>query len=91
MVSLEARKRELAGLLDGTDEPPSPLHPNLAKYFLEEIGALHVRLGNKKTQALATYRLCTLVSRVDLVPDGAELVIVLRGDLAAILAFASGK
>jgi hypothetical protein len=25
------------------------------------------------------------------VPDGAELVIVLRGDLAAILTFASGK
>ncbi|MEK1886922.1 MAG: hypothetical protein AAAB35_04935 [Phyllobacterium sp.] len=30
-------------------------------------------------------------SRIDLVPDGEELVIVLRGDLAAILTFASGK
>ncbi|CDZ41627.1 Hypothetical protein, partial CDS, partial [Neorhizobium galegae bv. officinalis] len=32
-----------------------------------------------------------LVNRIDLIPDGAELVIVLRGDLAAILTFASGK
>jgi len=32
-----------------------------------------------------------LVKRIELVPDGAELVMVLHGDLAAILAFASGK
>ncbi|NTE84978.1 hypothetical protein [Agrobacterium rubi] len=91
MVSLEARRREPAGLLDGTEEPSSPRHPNLAKYFHEEIGALHARLGNEKTQALATYRLCTLVSRIDLMPNGAKLVIVLRGDLAATLTFAYGK
>jgi site-specific DNA recombinase len=31
------------------------------------------------------------VNGIDLVPDGAGLVIVLRGDLAAILTFSSGK
>ncbi|WP_421477827.1 hypothetical protein [Agrobacterium tumefaciens] len=68
-----------------------PLHPNLAKYYSEEIAALHNQLGNEETRALAADKLRTLVSRIDLVPDGAELVIVLRGDLAAILTFASGK
>jgi site-specific DNA recombinase len=90
-TKLEARKKELAGFLDGTEEPPPLLHPNLAKYYHEEIAALHVQLGNEETRALAADKLRTLVSRIDLVPDGAELVIVLRGDLAAILTFASGK
>ena len=33
----------------------------------------------------------TLVDRVTLLPDGNELGIVLRGDLAAILSFAADK
>ncbi|WP_176907578.1 hypothetical protein [Sinorhizobium sp. NFACC03] len=33
----------------------------------------------------------TLVERIELVPDGEELAIVLRGDLAAILSVACGK
>ncbi len=33
----------------------------------------------------------SLVSRIELVSEGEELAIVLRGDLAAILTFASGK
>ncbi len=33
----------------------------------------------------------TLVSRIELVPDGEELAIVQRSDLAAILTFACGK
>lgn len=91
MVALEARKKELTGFLDSAEEPPPLLHPNLAKYYHEEIAALHDQLGNEKTRALAADKVRTLVSRIDLVPDGAELVIVLRGDLAAILTFASGK
>jgi site-specific DNA recombinase len=91
MVALEARKKELAGFLDNATEPPPLLHPNLAKYYHEEIAALHDQLGNEETRAQAADKLRTLVSRIDLVPDGAELVIVLRGDLAAILTFASVK
>ncbi|MGV2118090.1 hypothetical protein ACQZ42_17545 [Rhizobium rhizogenes] len=44
-----------------------------------------------ETRAQAADKLRTLVSRIDLIPDQTELVIVLRGDLAAILTFASGK
>ncbi|RCU53406.1 recombinase family protein, partial [Agrobacterium vitis] len=90
-TKLEARKKELAGFLDDAEEPPPLLHPNLAKYYHEEIATLHDQLGNEDTRALAADKLRTLVSRIDLVPDGAELLIVLRGDLAAILTFASGK
>ncbi|KAA3514675.1 hypothetical protein DXT89_11060 [Agrobacterium vitis] len=77
--------------LDSAEEPPPLLHPNLSKYYHEEIAALHDQLDNEETRALAADKLRTLVSRIDLVPDGAELVNVLRGDLAAVLTFASGK
>ena len=63
------------------EEPPPLRHPNLAKFYHEEIAALHDQLGNEETRAQAADKLRTLVNRIDLVPDGAELVIVLRGDL----------
>ncbi|MBX4952693.1 recombinase family protein [Rhizobium binae] len=88
---LEARKKELAGILDEADEPPPLLHPNLAIYFHEEIAALHDQLGNEETRGRAAQMLRTLVERIELVPNGDELAIVLRGDLAAILTFACGK
>lgn len=83
MVALEARNKELTGFLDGTEEPPPLLHPNLAKYYHEEIAALPDQLGNEETRAQAADKLRTLVSCIELVPDGEELVIVLRGDLAS--------
>ena len=53
--------------------------------------ALHDQLHNEATRAKEADRLRSLVSRIELVPNNDELVIVLRGDLAAILTFASGK
>ncbi len=90
-AKLEARKNELTGILNETDEPPPLLHPNLAKYYHEEIAALHDQLGNEETRGRAAQMLRTLVNRIELVPNGEELAIVLRGDLAAILTFAAGK
>ena len=91
MVALEKRKKELSSMLETTEEPPPLLHPNLAKYYHDEIAALHDQLGNEETRGRAAQMLRTLVERIELVPDGEELAIVLRGDLAAILAFACGK
>ena len=85
----ERQSRRGRGRLARSQRPL--LHPNLAKYYHEEIAALHDQLGNEETRALAADQLRMLVNRIDLIPDGAELVIVLRGDLAAILTFASGK
>lgn len=90
MVALERRKKELQAFLDNEEEPPPLLHPNLTKYH-EEIAGLHDRLGNEETRAQAADKLRMLVSRIELVPNGEELVIVLRGDLAASLTLASGK
>jgi len=91
MVALEQRRKEIATMLETAEEPPALLHPNIAKIYHEQIAALHDQLHNEDTRAKAAERLRSLVSRIELVPDGEELVIVLRGDLAAILTFASGK
>ena len=91
MVGLEKRKKELSSMLETTDAPPPLLHPNLAKYYHDEIAALHDQLGNEETRGRAAQMLRALVERIELVPDGEELAIVLRGDLAAILTFACGK
>ncbi|RVH62715.1 recombinase family protein [Sinorhizobium meliloti] len=91
MVALEQRKKELCLMLETTDNPPPLLHPNLAKYYHEEITALHDQLGNEETRCRAAQMLRTLVNRIELVPNGEELAIELRGDLAAILTFAAGK
>ncbi|MDI5927754.1 hypothetical protein QBK93_24110 [Rhizobium leguminosarum] len=91
MVGLETRKRELSTLLETREPPPPLLHPNLAKYYHDEIAALHDRLGNEETRGRAAHLLRTLVERIELIPAENELAIVLRGDLAAILTFACGK
>lgn len=90
-TKLETRKKELKALLDGAEEPPALLYPNMSKIYHEQIEALHDQLHNEATRAKAAERLRSLVSRIELVPNNDELVIVLRGDLAAILTFASGK
>ncbi|MCM5693392.1 recombinase family protein [Sinorhizobium meliloti] len=88
---LETRKKELTSMLDDAEEPPPLLHPSLAKYYHDEIAALHDQLGNEETRGRAAQVLRTLVERIELVPDNGELAIVLRGDLAAILKFCCGK
>ncbi|MRN44647.1 MULTISPECIES: recombinase family protein [unclassified Brucella] len=90
-TKLETRKKELNALLDGAEEPPALLHPNMAKIYHEQIEALHDQLHNEATRAKAAERLRSLVSRIELVPNNDELAIVLRGDLTAILSFASDQ
>jgi len=91
MVALERHRKDISAMLETTEEPPALLHRNMAKVYHEEISGLHDQLNNEETRAKAAERLRALVSRIELVPDGKELAIVLRGDLAAILTFASGK
>ncbi|MGY4476883.1 hypothetical protein [Bradyrhizobium sp. USDA 3364] len=54
-----------------------------------EIVALSLQGEGGRAEAAEVLR--ALVDQVTLVPDGEELAIVLRGDLAAILRFAAGK
>ncbi|MGV6875988.1 hypothetical protein ACUSIJ_25300 [Pseudochelatococcus sp. B33] len=91
MEKLEAHKAELTGMLTCTEEPPPLLHPNMAEIYHQRISALYGDLQNEETTAQAAQTFRSLVERIDLVPDGNELQIVLRGDLEAILRFAAGK
>lgn len=89
---LEARKAELKDQLANAEEPPPRLHPNMAEIYRQRIAALYEGLQNEDGKAEAAEVFRTLVDQVTLVPDEAELAIVLlRGDLAAILRFAANK
>jgi hypothetical protein len=63
----------------------------MAEIYRQRISARYERLQSDdgRTEAAEVFR--TSVDRVTLLPDGNELGIVLRGDLAAILSFAAGR
>jgi len=91
MEKLEARKAELAELLANAEEPPPLIHPNMAYVFHQRPALLYEQLQREETKAQAAESLRTLVDYIELVPEGGTLAIVLRGNLAAILTFASGE
>jgi anion-transporting ArsA/GET3 family ATPase len=91
MKRLEARKAELKDQLANAEEPPPLLHPNMAEIYRQRVAALYESLQNDDGKAEAAEVFRTLVDQVTLVPDAAELAIVLRGDLAAIVRFAANK
>ena len=88
---LEERKAELLESVSGDKEPIPLLHPNMAAIYRQRISALCESLADEDEKVQAAEVLRTLVDQVALVPDGGELAIVLRGDLAAILTFAANK
>ena len=63
----------------------------MAEIYRQRIAALYEGLQNEDGKAEAAEVFRTSVDQVMLVPDEAELAIVLRGDLAAILRFAANK
>ncbi|BCH21482.1 resolvase [Mesorhizobium sp. L-8-3] len=91
MDGLEARKAELTEMLVQAEEPPPLLHPNMAEIYHQRISALYGNLQNEETTTQAALTFRSLVDQIELMPEGNDLKIVLRGDLAAILRFAAGK
>ena len=89
--ALKARKSELTELLVNAEEPPPPLHPNMAEIYQQRVTALYEGLQNEDGAAEFAEVVRTLVDQVTLVPEAGELAIVLRSDLAAILRSAAGK
>ncbi|SDF50069.1 hypothetical protein SAMN05216337_105838 [Bradyrhizobium brasilense] len=89
--ALEARKTELVDLLANEEEPPPLLRPNMAEIYHQRVATLYEGLQSEGERAEAAEVCRKLVDQVTLVPDGEELAIVLRGDLAAILRFAASK
>ena len=91
MGQLEARKEELTDQVARAEQPPPLLHPSLAQIYRERIGALSDALSRSDTRVEAAEAIRTLVSTIELTPDDGKLAIGLRGDLAAMLAFAAHK
>ncbi len=89
MRELEAHKHGLEQMLAKAEVPPPLLHPSLAEVYRTRIGALSDALGREDTRAEAAQVVRSLVSAIELVPEGGQLAILLRGDLAALLSFAA--
>ena len=85
MEEFEARKKELENLIATAEAPPPLLHPNMSKIYRERVSALAESLARAEDKAEAAEVLRTLIDQITLVPDGEELAIELRGDLAGIL------
>ena len=91
MRELEARKDELTRKVAEAEATPPLLHPSLAAVYRERIACLSQALGGSDTRDEAAEVVRSLVSAIELVPEGGRLAVVLRGDLAAMLAFAAHK
>ena len=91
MRELEARKDELIHKVAQALEPPPLLHPSLAAVYRDRIQSLSQALSSPDTRDEAAEVVRSLVSAIELRPEDSKLGIVLRGDLAAMLAFAAHK
>jgi site-specific DNA recombinase len=91
MTEMEKRKEELEAKLSEAEEPPPLLHPSLAEIYREHLNSLSQALGRPDTREKAADVIRSLVSAIELTPQNGDLAIVLRGDLAAMLSFASNK
>ena len=92
LEGLERRKSELDELIgqENTENAVVTLHPNLAEAFRRKIENLHALLANEATKASAMDAIRHLIEAVVLTPRGEELVVELRGQLAAILQLCAG-
>jgi len=89
MKELEARKEELERTLTEAAAPPPLLHPSLSEVYRTRITSLSEALSREDTCEEAAQVLRSLVSAIELTPEGGVLAITLRGDLAAMLSIAS--
>ena len=90
---LENRKLVVQGYLETTDEAPVYVHPNMAQRYAAAIGDLMGTFNDPEHKAEAAKTIRTLVDKIVLTPneDGSELVVDMKGDLAAILSVADAR
>ena len=95
IAALEARKTELDATVNLTEESPVLVHPNMSKFYREQVAALRDAPNDEERRIEAASIIRGLVDRIVLNPadgkDGERLSIDLHGALAGILALASGK
>ncbi|WP_448955100.1 hypothetical protein [Labrys neptuniae] len=84
---LEARKNELTRFLRDAEEPPPLLHPNMAAHYRTQVEGLYLALqdDSRGEGMAAAEQIRSLMREIVLTPEGGELQIDVRGDLAGIL------
>ena len=87
LLSLEARKVELQSRLDAP-EMPELLHPRMSDVYREKVGSLCLALESEESRAGAADAIRALIEAILLEPDGDQLKITLKGDLAGMLSAA---
>jgi site-specific DNA recombinase len=90
LLSLEARKAELQSRLEAP-EMPELLHPRMADVYREKVGGLCLALESEESRTGAREAIRALIEAILLEPDGDELKITLKGDLAGMLSAARGS
>ena len=85
--SLEARKAELQSCLNAS-EITELLHPRMADVYREKAGSLCRALESDESRTGAVEAIRALIETILLEPDGEQLKITLKGDLAGMLSAA---
>src|SRR5215469_796663 len=89
LTNLEARQLVLKRELAEATAPAPLLHPNLAEVYRQRVEHLHEALRDHDAGDEAFELIRSLIDEIRLVPDGGQLHVELRGELAGILALAA--
>ena len=93
MWEIDARQKELEAYLANAKEEPVLIHPEMGRYYREQVTALSEALGDEAYRAEAVAIIRSLVDKIVLTPaeiDGKKTVVIdLHGELAGILSLAS--
>ena len=90
---LEARKKQVEDFLSTNEEAPVLVHPNMAMRYAESIQNLMGSLNDPEHKSEAAKTIRSLLEEIVLTPseDGSELIVDMKGDLAAILSVADTR
>ena len=93
MIKIVERREELESFLEGKEEAPVLLHPNMSLRYQKEVNALRESLNKEETKTEAADLLRGLIEKIVLTPKecGTQYAIDLHGDLAGILTVSAGK
>ena len=91
MAELEERKVELESDLEAAHAPQPTLHPNMSDIYHSKARDLANALNETDVRSEAAEALRALIDKVLLTPTEDGYDMDLHGDLAGILALASGK
>ena len=89
ITELEARRDQLEAALAERDAPPPVLHPAMAEIYHRKVADLAEALNREDARAEAAEILRGLIERIELRPGAEGYEILLRGDLAGILALSA--